>query len=610
MKWVLEALNEVIGEEQFTTEPSMKKMETEKVLATIVEQQSEDSILQCRSETIEDDILQTRSADNSPETAAKSNTGERTPEEKSAKDTESSSDEKKEDMYTAPNVGCGLCLMMYPGDDDGTETVDAAFVEEVAVPSEEAVHTEEKKEDPGDIDPDMTVKKKSVNRTAVDSGKDAAAAATTTANEDVVEAVASAETDDSGLAGTDLIPSKSGEDPPAAGSEPESGSQAAPTQKIEQSLSLKSMPTNPELCDSANQAMKEFKITALPSSWDSPALIEQSRGRDELVWKEYYEARRLLQNACDMDSKENRPAQVYKTMIRQQLEAAWRTRILGNVLLKHTYHRTNHVVLKNPSLESATVASTIFSPYLLPRAVQLCHLYQRTVGGTDFKCSWHIQFISLADGASSRAMGRDLMSYYWRPHMTDMVELCSNEYLECPTDEIGWVPIENISTEYFTPSIVRKIRKWLFGHYHSYRLFTDFDMMKYLMGTCGTVDNMNTLCGDIGHRWKATQTQAEDMKIYGELRTETVLHAKKVGCNWLEYHTRLVCSALRPLDQWYEPYDQRRMKGAWGAAVLDHRRELYPGVYDETEEERQQPWIVWNESLRGTMAGDGNRSMS
>ena len=182
--------------------------------------------------------------------------------------------------------------------------------------------------------------------------------------------------------------------------------------------------------------------------------------------------------------------------------------------------------------------------------------------------------------------------------MVDMVELCSNEFLENPTDEVGWVPIEHVTTDYFTPSIVRKIRKWLFGHYSSYRLFTDFDMMKYLFGTCGTVDNMNTLHGDIGHHWKASDTQAEDMKVYGELRPESIEHAKKIGTSWLEYHSRLVCSALRPIDQWYDPYDQRGMKGAWGAAVIERRREVYPGVYEETQEERERPWVVWNASLK------------
>jgi hypothetical protein len=38
---------------------------------------------------------------------------------------------------------------------------------------------------------------------------------------------------------------------------------------------------------------------------------------------------------------------------------------------------------------------------------------------------------------------------------------------------------------------------------------------------------------------------------------EEVNQAQFVGVNWLEYHCRLISGDLRPIDQYYVPYDQR-----------------------------------------------------
>ena len=150
----------------------------------------------------------------------------------------------------------------------------------------------------------------------------------------------------------------------------------------------------------------------------------------------------------------------------------------------------------------------------------------------DFFCSWHIQFISLEEGHQHDL---DLLSY-WKPHLEDMELICSNQYLDMPLDDGKvWEKIQEIDTSNFTPSLVRRIRSWLFGHFYSYLFFNDFDMMKYLFASCGAVQQFCTLNGMVGHHWKASAGQAADMIDYGALKGADVLYAQTVGMNWLEY---------------------------------------------------------------------------
>jgi hypothetical protein len=344
----------------------------------------------------------------------------------------------------------------------------------------------------------------------------------------------------------------------------------------------------------AHKAMEDFGLNALPSNWSNPDLLEQCSLKDEKLWKRYHESRRLLVDECSdpvdekkEDSGDTTPQ--YKDELKNEFHAEWRSTILGAVLLKNTYQRAAGVEKKDSKLQQATIVSTIFSPYLLPRAVQLCHRYRHQ--GEKFWCTWHIQFVSLKED------NEDLMSY-WKPHMKDMWELCSNGSLEMPTNELEFMEVQDIETSYFTPNMVRKIRKWLFGHSHSYHLFNDMDLLRYVFGSCGAVHNYTTLYGDVGHTWKARPEQSKDMQIYGTLKDSEVKGATKYGTNWLEFQCRLSTGSLRAIDQWYEPYDQNYYKGVWGTKVMDHRYKEH-GYYEEDDDVRVRPWVVWDRSVCG-----------
>jgi hypothetical protein len=362
-------------------------------------------------------------------------------------------------------------------------------------------------------------------------------------------------------------------------------------------------------CDWTKKAMDSFGLNPIPSNWANPGMLEQCHLKDKVLWKRYVHSRHELEEICqdeepdekkcddmDMDTTEQ-----YTEELKREFHAKWEASVLGAVMLKHTKQRVANATfdesnMANGKLKETTVVSTIFSPYLLPRAVQLCHRYYRRTASdsANFYCTWHIQFVSLTEYEE----GRDLYGYYWKPQLRQMNEICSNGHLDMPTKEIAWREVQDVDTTYFTPSLVRRIREWLFGHSHSYDLFNDMDLLRYIFGSCGAVHNFNTLHGSIGYHWKASPEVGVDMKVYGSIKDSEVEQASGIGMNWLEFQCRLASGNLRSVDLWYEPYDQRIAKAKWGGEVLTHRYEEH-GYYEHDQKVREKPWKVWDRSSRG-----------
>ena len=188
------------------------------------------------------------------------------------------------------------------------------------------------------------------------------------------------------------------------------------------------------------------------------------------------------------------------------------------------------------------------------------------------------------------------MQNLWKPHIDDMELLCSNRYLEMPTNEIGWHPVEDMDTSKLNPAFLRRIRQWLFGSYLSRTILDDFQLLKYIFASCGAVQ-FCTLEGFVGYHWKATPDQVEEMLDFG-LSTKETEQARNVGTNWLEYQCRLISGALRPMDHFYVPYDPRHHKGEWGKEVLVHRY-VEHGYYEEDQKFHDHPWLVWDRSTYG-----------
>jgi hypothetical protein len=342
----------------------------------------------------------------------------------------------------------------------------------------------------------------------------------------------------------------------------------------------------------AKRCMDEFDLRAFPKSWEAPSLVNKMSLSDESAWRSYFEARVQLEEDSkevnyDPDDDDKKEEDTYSTVYEIKIQAEL-SKDQGGLLQPHTAIRVTGVSLEDEILESARVVSTIFSPYMLPRAVQFCHRYHRRVESefTRFYCTWYMQFISLADKREDDSLN------LWRPCIEDLEVLCSNCYMTMPTAEIPWRAVEDIDTFNLSAPVVRRIREWLFGTPRSTEVMTDLELLKYAFASCGT-SNFCTIYGTNGDRWMAKRAQVKDMLAYG-LSREEVNHAQFVGVGWLEYQCRLISGDLRPIDQFYLPYDQRYQKGEWGKEVMEHRYEML-GTSEEGSHQ-DKPWMVWDRS--------------
>eukprot|EP00934_Nitzschia_sp_Nitz4_P000511 Nitzschia sp. Nitz4//scaffold267_size26297//6637//7974//NITZ4_008266-RA/size26297-processed-gene-0.4-mRNA-1//-1//CDS//3329544896//511//frame0 len=346
-----------------------------------------------------------------------------------------------------------------------------------------------------------------------------------------------------------------------------------------------------ELGEWAKTTIAAYKLHAEPSLQLSPTILDSCALKDDKIWKHYHDARLALVEASTSPSvkpeAELTADDKYKISLEEAFEREWGGSTIGSLLKDHTFVRTSKVVRDEATgtLGDATIVSTIFSPYCLPRALQFCCRYHRNAEDTEFWATWHIQFISFQSDY-------DEDMKYWEPRLYEMWELCSNGYLICPSREVPFYAVEDIDVDYLTPNMARKIRKWLFGSAASYNLVDDMTLMKFVFASCGSIENFTILGGDMGHSWTAGEFHAGDMKTFGTVPEDEIERAISVPTNWLEYQCRLITGSLRPCDRWYEPYDQKYHKGKWGRDVMEHRFNVRG--YQETREHLlANPHKVW-----------------
>jgi len=342
----------------------------------------------------------------------------------------------------------------------------------------------------------------------------------------------------------------------------------------------------------AMNSKERFALRHTPKNIVIPREEELSDILSDELWKRYFDARSLLVDACEAeeDGRHQKIATAYRNEIQGALHDEWKGTYTACFLGPHTYQRAKNVKMdRNGELVDATVVSTIFSPFFLPRAIQLCMRYHRGEGD-DFWCTWHIQFVSMKEDLEDRMR-------YWKPYLSDMWEVCSNGYAKMPTHEVGFMPVEEIDTSFLQPNLLRKIRKWLFGSLKSTSIVDDLSLMKYVFGTTGVVRDFILLHGDIGYTWTSREAQEDDM-IDNEVNDDEIERAAVIGTNWLEFQCRLITGTLRMMDSWYDAYDIRYFKGVWGQAVLEHRFQNY-GIRFKDPHVHENPDKVWDLALRG-----------
>ena len=327
---------------------------------------------------------------------------------------------------------------------------------------------------------------------------------------------------------------------------------------------------------------------------------------DEETWKRYHEFRSRLEKETSIEEIDEDDD---KTGILQQFRQALQEEadeVHYDAWVRHTFQSVDNLQWELPGQEirSMTACATIFSPYLIPHAVELEHRYycRPRFSWCEFYCYWHFRLKRFDGEPNGDDVQQKLSQRYPKDVILlnptyvaddEMEVLCSNGFKDPPTieEDVGWVAVEDIDVHNFIPNTIRRIRQWLFGSQSLSQVLTDFDFLRLLFGSFGTA-GFQILHGDVGHSWSIGSDLHAQLIQDGVVENNDEIFQDFTGLNWLEYQARLVAGALRPYDKYYVPYDLIEAKSEWGLKVLEA---CEPGKYkdDDDEDLSEMPWLVW-----------------
>jgi hypothetical protein len=409
------------------------------------------------------------------------------------------------------------------------------------------------------------------------------------------------------------------------------------------------------------KCIDEFKLRPLPEAWSSNACLVALSQSSDAIWKKYYHYRvGAFDGEGDESAEDAEPEggddkllAKCKAMLAQEVRAAGQSSEVGAQLwLSHTKVAIQETCWEDEDdLRSASYHGWVFSPFALPRAMELDHRYHQRARNTsiEFYCTWDFKLVAF-DGSPGDAQQQALAKAYPDGLGGDSVRfmhdgkgelhedevefgmevLCANSYKDPPAtgygEDVEWTELEDIDCANVNPTTIRRLRSWLFGSaQRSMELLEDLVLLRLVFASCGSA-GFSTACGSIGYRWPRYDRCAE---VEAQLRSDGLAReadwvAAGGGLTWLEYQSRLAAMAVRPQDKYYEPYNPLEAKGQWGRNYLQVVEEQ--GGDDDDEEEGEEgggggeqdemgaqdkemeakaPWLVWDRMEREERGGGG-----
>lgn len=361
----------------------------------------------------------------------------------------------------------------------------------------------------------------------------------------------------------------------------------------------------------------EFGLKPLASK--TGALLKQKSQANEETWKRYFEYRMKVNQESTIKDEEDAEMNVDgstedyvdgKARILHRIQEALQDEATSVDLqpwLQHTFQSIDNLQFQNDmEIRSMTTCATIFSPYLLPHAVQLehCHHHRPRSTWTEFYTYWHFRLVRFDGEPNGDVVQQELSKKYPKDVILlnptyvaddEMEVLCSNGYMDPPQiiKEVDWVAVEDIDTHNFTPNTIRRIRDWLFGSQASTtEMMSDYDFLRLLFASFGTA-NFKSIVGDVGYFWSMSTELYQELMDEGVVDKNNPEFQQFTGLSWLQYQARLVAGALRPFDKYYVPYDSMKAKSEWGRRVLETCEDGQYSQDDNDLDLHQVPWLVW-----------------
>ena len=215
-----------------------------------------------------------------------------------------------------------------------------------------------------------------------------------------------------------------------------------------------------------------------------------------------------------------------------------------------------------PKIINLDMAAMAFSPFAIPRAIQLRHNYTTS---------------TQARQQDSVEVNVEVVEASWNYRVVD---LCASKS-ENPVKHGKWKALASVQLEGdrvvaryrydasgINHRVISKIRKWLLGIKHdgadAEKILSDFDLFRLIFAATFTSLTPPLLSGNqtasssfllfhrsIGRPWPSNRISSnEDLLRIAELELEIGKEIRETS--WLEYEVRMATGRLRDQDQYFE----------------------------------------------------------
>jgi hypothetical protein len=296
--------------------------------------------------------------------------------------------------------------------------------------------------------------------------------------------------------------------------------------------------------DWRTKCIEEFKLQPIPVTWSD----QVARG-SEKAWKKYFEYRKqLVKKGGDQDDCVEKTLQGWESTM-EDLEfeifpeqefnpeqpGLWQTHLsIRNLRLD-----------SNNRMGSAQFHGCVYSPYALPRGINLQHWYHRRprYSTMEFCVEWAYKLLDFED-AGDEDFDEDQDE---DDESGGFTTLCSN----CFEDE--YLRADVIDVSHLNQNTVDRLRRFLFGAIEESKpvYCNDVSFLRLLFGSMGTFGDDGSYAtlnhGWIGYSWTSPSSVREKM-----IKESAIgLDESYTEISWLEHRIREATGALRPIDAYY-----------------------------------------------------------
>lgn len=290
------------------------------------------------------------------------------------------------------------------------------------------------------------------------------------------------------------------------------------------------------------KSIEKFGLKPVPDEWKDSVAIGS-----EDAWKRYYEYR---SNKEDEDAKKMTDTRFeedgYLDFLKEW-KSAMTKRIEAAMVKGCKWHWTPHVEYlgwnENSGLDSATYHGSVWSPFAIPHAIDLCHSYHHNMrlNGLEFSTDWEYRLVDFEDEETIKSK--------------DHTELC-----KCYED--ADIEHDGIETENLTKATYQKMRRFLFGtsSKESEKVTcSDIDFWLLIFGSMGSTDehlSYDLRSGNLGYSW--TPGTEMRQKLYDMKANEGDANPNLPfneyypgGCSWLKHRVLEITGRLGPITKHY-----------------------------------------------------------